>query len=292
MNPIPDPSPEKAGLPDLFDPMMKPDAAGLGQTLNTVGAYYPGTALRRVGRDEALQRYLFFGLVFCFLLSTVQFPPGAWLWSMLAWVALIVWIMTGFSQAKLWQEMARASQLIDSHPMLAEHLLAGVGAKTMVQAPIRANYYYRLSLLRFRQRRYGEAAQIADDLIALDHKTLRQHRANLLLMRTECALRLGDLHSAYRGLCELHPMRLSLLESLQRLLLRTLYESNTRRYESVVFGWRDKVISADLMPQAQCRLMHDLMAAAAKESGMPDLGQWLSDRGQLLGEPVNLRPAI
>ena len=92
---------------------------------------------------------------------------------------------------------------------------------------------------------------IADDLIALDHKTLRQHRANLLLMRTECALRLNDLQGAYRGLSELHPMSLSLLESLQRLPLRTLYESNTRRYDHVVHGWREKVVSADLMPQAQ-----------------------------------------
>jgi hypothetical protein len=292
MKPIPDPSPEKAGLPDLFDPNLKPEGVGLGQALKTVGAYRPGLALKSVGRDEAIQRYLFFGLVFSFLLSTVQFPPGMWFWSLLSWAALIVWIVTGFSQARLWQEMAQASQLIDGHPVLAEHMLAGVGTRSMVQAPIRANFYYRLSLLRFRQRRYVEAAMIADDLIALDHRTLRQHRANLLLMRTECALRLGDLNGAYRGLSELHPMNLSLLESLQRLLLRTLYESNTRRYDHVMHGWRDKVISADLMPQAQCRMMHDLMAAAAKQRGMPDLGQWLSDRAGLLGEPVNLRPAI
>jgi hypothetical protein len=292
LNPIPDPSPEKAGLPDFFEPDMKPDPGALAQAFRTIGLYLPGQAQSAVARDEGVHRYLFLGLMMCFVLSAVQMPPGAWLWSGLAWVVLIFWVVSGFSQAGVWQEMARASQLIDSHPALAEHMLWNVGRRMLVQAPIRANFYYRLSLLRFRQRRYGEAAQIAEDLIEMDHKTLRQHRANLLLMLTECALRLGDLNGAYRGLMSLHPMNLSLLESLQRLLLRTLYESNTRRYDHVVYDWREKVISADLMPQAQCRLMHDLLAAGAKQSGMPDLAHWLTQRAQLLGEPVNLRPTL
>ncbi len=292
MKPIPDPSPEKAGLPDFFEPELRPDQDLLAQAFKTIGVYRPRQANRAVAQDEAVHRYLFMGLILCFVLSAMEAPPGAWLWSGVAWVVLIFWVVTGFSQARMWQEMARASQVIDAHPALAEHMLANVGSKRVIQAPIRVNYYYRLSLLRFRQHRYGEAAQIADDLLEMDHKTLRQHKANLLLMRTECALRLNDQVSAYRGLSELHPMELSLLESLQRLLLRTLYESNTRRYEHVMYDWRGKVMSADLMPQAQCRLMHDLLATGASQSGMPDLAHWLTERAQLLGEPVNLRPTL
>jgi hypothetical protein len=141
-------------------------------------------------------------------------------------------------------------------------------------------------LLRFKQKRFAEAAAMCDDLIVLDHKTLSQFKVNILLVRTECALRLSDLASAYEGLSRLHPMQVTLLESLQRLLLRTLYESKSGRHDYVVDQWKQKVLNADLMPQAQCRLMHDLLAASARVTNMPDLAQWLSMRAKLLGEPV------
>ena len=194
---------------------------------------------------------------------------------------LTIWIMFTVVVANVSRMLPRISGMLDSDPKTAETLIAHGLSRWPLNESTRLMLYHRLAVLRYRQHRYPEAADISAALLATHSSTIRPFRPHLLLIVAECRIRVRDLYGAYAAVSELRRIKLTLSESLQSMLLQTHYEILAGYTLEAVTGWRDKVEMAELMPAQQCGAMHELIAIAAQRQQLPELAAWLMERSQL-----------
>lgn len=180
--------------------------------------------------------------------------------------------------------LAKATVAIEVDPSRAEAVLReAIGRRPLVKS-IRLLLYHRLALLRHRQGRFAEAAAICDGVLTLPLGKARPVRPSLLLLTAEARLNVHDLPRAWAALRELYRHDVSLVEALQRLLLRTRYEVTAGYDDHALRRLDSRLQLAELMPARQCAAMHALLALAARRHGHA-ASPALRSKAELLCEP-------
>lgn len=146
--------------------------------------------------------------------------------------------------------------------------------------------YHHFAVLRHRQGRFEEASAICSALLAESETGLaRSLRTSLLIMFAEDRLQLRDLHGAHIALSQLYAQPLSLVESLQQLLLQIRYESACGYDDRLLWNLPRRLGLIELMPHGAAGMCHRLLADAAERTGRAALSDWLRSRAELLGAP-------
>lgn len=243
--------------------------------------------LRRDALVDGLLRGLLMSTVIAAAVFVFFFEGGTDTWSAAAVMAvLIVWLMVNSISAKVSRELPTIAALLDSDPAAAEDRIARALKRRPLLRWVRLMLAHRLAVLRHRQQRFDDSARLCQAILAYPLGPARQTRPHLLLMLAEAQMQLGQPSAAYPPLRELHGMPLSLAEQLQRLALQTRYELLIGRHAEAVRDAKRKVELAELMPAAQCGVMHAMLATAADRTRQTELAAWLWERARLLLTPA------
>ncbi|MEX0655638.1 MAG: hypothetical protein WD534_13940 [Phycisphaeraceae bacterium] len=254
-----------------------------------VPPFDPGRMRRQIAIDSLLH-WLAVLVVMAglFVLLTVMDDGGSMLNVIPVVLVLLAWMMVNLISARVSRELPRLSATIADDPPTAERRLAEHLRRRPLLRWVRLMLYHRLAMLRHRQRRFAESAAICQAVLGYSMGPAREARAHLLLLLSEASLEEHDLGSAYGALSELHRMRLSLIEALQRLALQTRYELQAGYDDAVLHRREQKVQLAELMPAPQCSAVHAMLATAADRTHAASLAGWLWARVELLAAPEQL----
>ena len=201
--------------------------------------------------------------------------------------AIVGYVAMMMQSAKATAALAQATVATETDPQRAESTLSEAIGRLPLVRSIRLLLYHRLAVLRHRQGRYAEAANICDGVLALPLGRARSVRSSLLLLLCESRLETRDLLGAYAALRELYQLRIGLTEALQRLLLRTRYEVMAGYDAWALDRLESRLQLAEVMPYRQCGAMHALLALAAERSRSEHAPR-LRARAELLCPPEQL----
>ncbi len=211
--------------------------------------------------------------------------------SLMAAAIAVLLLLSGRS-VRTQQSVARASNLIGAGQFdEAEKTLAeGLRSLLLYRAP-RLGMLQNLAALRHAQRRFGDAAMIAAEL-------LRQGRNSsdrpLKLMLAECALELNDLQTAHSALSQIPPV-LPVREMLKLMELQVEYCVRIGAWPAALDQLPMKVELAELLPAEPAARVQGLLALAAHREGRADWSSWLKRRAELLTDIprlVQARPML
>ncbi len=273
-------------------------------------AFTAAVLQRQLIVDAALRWGMALALVVCVVWCSVLAPQSS-IWSVLPILGFFTaWFALSTVSARVVQQIPHITALIEHDTETADAQLAQAISRKPVPQSVRLLLYHRLAMLRQRQKRYDEVAVICQAVLeknlgagldhaavsgpsdswgVFDHKrkpgTKTQTQSHLLLMLVEAHLHRKDLFGAYTALYHLHRCRLGLVDMLQLLVLQTRYEILAGYNQTALDRIDQKIGLAELMPAAQCRLMHILLAIAAAQAEQAALSQWLTRRVELLCTP-------
>ncbi|WP_145079671.1 hypothetical protein [Poriferisphaera corsica] len=198
-------------------------------------------------------------------------------------VLLIVgWFMLNSVNARTGRELGQISGLVDRDPGRVM-VWAGMALKRKPLLKwVRLMIYHRLAMVRHRQGHYVESAAICRGVLKHGLGPAEGSRGHLLLIWAEASIELRDMTGAYEALRQLHGMRLSLLEGLQRLCLQIRYEVIVGNDAAAVGNLDNKLEMLELLPAAQCGVVHRLLAVAAERIGEAEMAEYLNKRARLL----------
>lgn len=207
----------------------------------------------------------------------------------LIFLIAIAWFAVNFISAQTWQRVTMLGRMMDEDQNAFEGNLLGALRRKPLHRTVRLMLYHRLAVLRHRQQRFIETACVCRAVLAQTRMGgAVQVRPHLLLMMVESLLAMGDLWGAHAGLVELSRMKLSLVESLQCMGLRTRYMVAAGLDDAAMADLSRTVDMAELMPAAQCGVTHALLSIAAARAGHNDIADWLRRRAELICEPEQL----
>jgi hypothetical protein len=262
---------------------MRNPSPSADRRLMTCPPFDPARLKRELWIDQAAR----WSTVILVLLAILVFQTG--LSSMDFWLLMIpvviLWVAISAPSAKVMPLLPQISQWLDQDLPAAEDAIAQSLARRPLHRQLRIQLYHRLAILRHYQNRIDESAVIAQTLLAMPLGASEIHRPQLLLILVESRLLRNDLAGAYWGLNELSHLKLSLLESLQHLALRTRYEVASGYNAMALADLPRKIHYAQMLPAPQCGALHLLLAAAARQVNDQPLHDWLMRRAQLLCEP-------
>lgn len=257
---------------------------------------------RQFRRDRTVR----WGVLILVVLLVIAGPAirPLWLLGAVAVVAVagLVHLAQVSSRGLSW--LNQASQRLDSDLEQAEALVARGLEGWPLPGSLRLLLYHRLAVIRLRQGRWTETAAICQSLLeqkpirtgrlalpawatisGLNDPVMASLRVSLWLMLAESCLNLGDLRGAYQALTELHRLRLSLPENLQRLAVQSRYELAAGYPRQALANLPEKIRLAELMPAPVCAQVHAWWMQAAEQAGEKELAVWLRRRLELLGPP-------
>lgn len=243
---------------------------------------------RRFEREFELDAFWRWGAIGLLLLLMVVFQMGlpmSDMWLMMLPV-MAVWVAISMPSAKVVPLLPQINSWLDNDPVAAETAIATALARRPLHRHLRVQLYHHLALLRHYQMRLDESSAIAHALLTRRMGPAERYRPQLLLLIVEAKLLQYDLAGAYPALVELSKLKLSLIESLQHLSLRTRYEVAAGYDGPALVGLPGKIEMSQMMPANQCGTMHLLLAIAAKRQGDEPLHNWLCRRAELLCEPA------
>lgn len=241
------------------------------------------TALRRqLSIDTAIRWAVVGAVIFVILTGRHWSDQSPLLWTAVVVGVGAVWILTSMVSSRVFRMLPRITALVEDDPPAAEAFLAGAIKRWPLHRSLRLLLYHRLAALRYRQERFGEAADICQAILAQKPTPPPPARARLLVMLVESCLERADLAGAYAALMELCRMRLSMIDALQRVWLQTRYEVAAGYDAQAVANLEKRVELAELMPPPQCAAMHALLAIAAERAEQPERAAWLHARARLL----------
>jgi len=207
---------------------------------------------------------------------------SAWAAGGLILAMLLLWMQLGAISVRVWHQLQQLTPLLSPEPAYAEARLAGLMKRGPLHRPVRLLLYHRLATLRYRQQRFAETGAICQVLLTHSLGPAERIRGHLLLMLVETHLTQNDPYGAYYGLVELHRMRLTLVETVQRMALQTRYEIAVGYHGLALEGIERKIELAELMPPPQCGAVHAMFAIAATRCHRTALADWLRQRAELI----------
>ena len=240
---------------------------------------------RQLRVDTAL-RLVIVAIAFALLMGALSANASG---SLISFIAILLavggWMFVNGLSNRVSVQIPRLTFLIDTDPAAAEQFITQLLAKRPLLRWVRLAIYHRLAILRHRQHRFHEAADICELLLRYRVGPARDARANVLLMLTEARLECRDVLCAYHTLTALSHTRLSLIEHLQRIALQTRYELMIGSHAAALRGADHKIQLIELMPAPQCGAVHAMLATAADHQGQSRLAAWLWQRAELLCTP-------
>lgn len=270
-------------------PPTEPESTGQPRPARScVPPFDPRRLRRQMLLDAAIRWTAGMGLGVCLLAVLALEWSSLWMAGLLMLAAVIIWMRLSAVSAKVWQGLHRLTPLLVSDPDQAEAWLAEHLRRLPLHRPVRLLLYHRLAMLRHRQQRFAEAGAICQQLLSQRLGPAERVRSHLLLLLVEASLAVNNPWGAYLGLVGLHSTRLSLVESLQCMALRTRYELAVGQYGLALADLSSKIERAELMPAPQCGAVHAMFAAAAARSRHDALADWLQRRAELICGPEQL----
>ncbi len=250
-------------------------------------AFDPRRLHRQVVVDACVRWAVFVCLGGCIAVGSIWEIPSLTA-GFLVMIIAGAWIAVSVVSARVVQQLSNVTELIAHDPDEAEAALAAAIGRQPLQRSVRLLLYHRLAMLRHRQQRLAESAAICQALLSSRRGLAREVRVHLLLMLVEAHLQFHDLGTAYQGLTALHRIRLNLLEQLQRMAMQVRYEVLAGHHRAALDQIDRTLQLVELMPAAQCGMLHLLLATAAERSANTSLAAWLRSRAELLCTPEQI----
>ncbi len=300
----------------MMTPQTPPHAASSQRARDATAThpylFSPDTLHNQLLFDAAIRWTIVAAVITYFAFSPLldANAPG---WSTFFGFTLVgAWLGISFAASRVTHQLPHVTALIESDPAAAERLLATNLRRMPLSRPVRLMLYHRLATLRHNQHRFSETAAICHAVLTHYPRSLTQRdplstpafglgptlnapglgshvRSHLLLMLVDSHLQNSDLVGAYLGLTELHRLPLNLIDLMQRVMLQTRYELATGHDHAALHNVQQKVRLAEIMPPAQCGIMHAMLALAAKRTHHTTLADWLHERATLLCPPQQLQ---
>lgn len=195
------------------------------------------------------------------------------------------WLGLNMISVSVSRQLGAVSRHISAEPAEAETALAALMRRWPLVTWVRLMLYHRLAVLRYRQRRFAEAAAICQAVLNHRLGAAGHMYPSILLLLAGSGVEAKQLQPAYDALLRLHQLPLSLTQALQRLALQTRYELLAGYDANVLEQGALKVQYAELMPAPQSGAMHAMLATAAERTDRHELADWLWRRAELLSEP-------
>jgi len=192
------------------------------------------------------------------------------------------WVWMAINNARVARQLGVISEMIETDPPSAEAMIGQLIGCVPLERSVRLLLHQRLARLRQRQARFMEAAAVSRAVLSYPLRALRPVWASLLLVLADTSMRLGDLASAWNAITQLHQQPVNLVERLQLLAVQTEYEITIGADDAALAHVAERIRLAELLPAAQCGLVHDLLATAAARQGRTELTDWLEQRAHLL----------
>lgn len=208
------------------------------------------------------------------------------------------WIISSVPGMRVAQRIPRIAGAVIQHQAQAEHAIAQSLKHKPLPRTVRLALYHHLAVLRHRQERYGESADICAAVLSRLPRTLlplsrtrisEDAEGTLLLLQGDSLLQQKDYIGLYQVIMQLHSLNRTLVQTLQLTALQTQYELAIGAYDSAISGVQHKVKMAEIMPAPQAGAMHALLAVAADKTMQSKLADWLRHRAQLLCSSTQLR---
>jgi hypothetical protein len=248
---------------------------------------------RRLAISTFCRRALFWLLIIGWLGSIFE-PLASTPLPMLCLIGAIVgWLVGNHISSRTARMALQTEQLAGApvDPAAVEYQVRDALGKFTLYNTVRASLYHQLAMLRHRQGRLDDAANICFAL--LDANRLRlvpSVRTKVRLLLLDTSLQRGDVASAYPLLIALRSDRLELIELMQLLELQTRYQTMCGYHAQAVESLEHKVRLAEAMPAHAAAAMHQMLAHAAGACNMPATAKWLARRGDLLDAPAPAAP--
>ncbi len=256
--------------------------------ISRVAAFSEPTLREQLRLDAVLRWGSLLLLIIVFVEGSALGGTGNFIVNLLTLLAGGLWVGTSFISTQVAQSLGKINDMLDHNPASAEAVIAAGLARKPLTRSVRLALYHRVAVLRHRQQRFAESAAICRSLLTLDAGRSLESRPHLLLMLVEADLHIGNVAGAYHALHELHQIKLKLSERLQLLALQTRYELTIGHDVAALSNLQQKVAMAEMMPAAQCGMLHAMLSSAAARLGQHDRSTWLGKRAQLLCTPEQL----
>jgi len=200
-------------------------------------------------------------------------------------VAGLTWVGTLIYSTRSARLVQHAAGLIvgGAPDDVVEPALRDAGARFTIHTGVRVLFYQHAAIHRHRQGRFDESAAISAALLNHPHVPLTAaQRRHLLLMLAEALLQRGDYGGAYAGLSQLHGEALPLMEYVQYVGLRIVYESRCGHDRAALDQLPKKIQVVDLLAPAAAATCHQHLGWSAARLGQQPLAAWLHERAGLL----------
>jgi hypothetical protein len=248
------------------------------------------SAISRFRRDVKLSVLLKAALLVCAVASFMGPAIG------LKIDASLVLLVIGGVWVFLSMRSVHGSRLAAGSPLLiaagrwdaAEEQIDGALRAFSLSKKVKVLSLHHLAVLRHAQRRWQESAMLCRALLNQRSGSARGLVRATRLILADSLLELNDLSGAHESLSRLHGDPMSLVESLQLMLVQLDYESRIGAWSHMMGGVAGKVQMAELMSGEAAARAQAFLALAAQKLGQTDWAVWLRRRVELLTDVKGL----
>lgn len=248
-------------------------------------------AIARLRRDLTVSTLIRWGLVSGVMLALLLEAVGTVRLSGSLLLALIggLWLFLSYRSMQGSRMAAESPQLIAAglYERAEEHIDETIRSFSLFRN-VKLRTLHHLTVLRHAQRRWSDAALLAQALLRERLGPLAGLSRSARLILADALLEVGDLPGAHEAISHLHRQRLSLTEALELTAVQTDYLARIGAWKPMMEGLRYKVDMAELMPPERSALVQAQLALAAKKLDNAPWENFLRRRAELLADVRDL----
>ena len=248
-------------------------------------------AIARLRRDLTVSTLIRWGLVSGVMLALALEAVGTVRLSGSLLLALIggLWLFLSYRSMQGSRMAAESPQLIAAglYERAEEHIDETIRSFSLFRN-VKLRTLHHLTVLRHAQRRWSDAAMLAQALLRERLGPLAGLSRSARLILADALLEVGDLPGAHEAISLLHRQRLSLTEALELTAVQTDYLARIGAWKPMMEGLRHKVDMAELMPPERSALVQAQLALAAKKLDNAPWENLLRRRAELLADVRDL----
>ena len=252
------------------------------------------SAIHRIRRDLTLGTALKIALGLAVLSCFAVGPDNLRIVALLAVGSLWFWLSA--TSARTSRAAARSPSLIAAGQFEeAERSIEQTVRTFSLFRAVKLQALHNLALLRHAQQRWPDSAALCRALLGQRLGGLQPLTKATRLLLADALLEMNDLGGSFEALASLYHERLSLMESLNLLLIQLDYLARIGAWEPMLQNVMTRVQLAELMPPGSSARAQACLALAATHAGRRELADWLRARVELLTDVQKLvveRPAL
>jgi hypothetical protein len=246
-------------------------------------------AISRLRRDltvsSLLKGIMLAAAVACLLLEATPLPRTGIGASVILVLIGGLWMLLSAYSFKGSRLAAASPSLIASGDFeQAEHQIDEALRSFSLFRAVKLRSFHHLALLRHAQKRWGEAAILAQALLTQRLGALAGLSRSARLILAESLLEVGDVHGAYHALRDLSSEHLALGESLALSLVQLDYCAKIGAWSEMLQQIEQRIPLIDLMAAGASAKSQALLALAARKLGKTQWEVWLRRRAEMLSD--------